>query len=120
MSAFLFNCSAMGHYLAKNPTMAKITITPQTASLDAGTPFKEGLMPESPPDLMLPDEDDERPLAREAAPIRKPANRPNICAVTLMFGCRKVIMTPMIVMVRMICEFSLDKSSFRKTRIAAK
>lgn len=66
--------------------MAKITMTPQTASLDAGTPFKEGLMPESLPDRMMPDEVEVRPLASEAAPIRKPAIRPNICAVTLMLG----------------------------------
>lgn len=83
---FIYLSSFASPYLAKNPTMAKITMTPQTASLDAGTPLKDGLIPERPPDRVMPDEVDVRPLAREAAPIRKPAIRPNMCAVTLMFG----------------------------------
>lgn len=107
MSAFPFL-----NYLAKNPRTAKIIMIPQRTSLDAGTPFNEGLMPERPPGRIMPDEEDVRPFASDAAPIRKPASRPNKWAVTLMFGCRKVMITPIIVMVRMICEFSLDKVLF--------
>lgn len=113
----LFRCKRLPTYLLNNPMTAKMARIIKMIPCGVRLP-PEVVLLAARLDIVRIDWVNSFPLPRTILPMTNPPKNPNRWPVTLMFGCKKVMIKAIAAMVKMICEFCRDISSLRNTIIA--